>query len=171
MRLLLLTFLVVRLVVVVAALGAVVYAGATLAGVQPLDSLSVSRLSFPGWVAFSVGIGALGLAAVALAAWSRRPEFRVAFGALGLAVAIYGSAWLTGGWLGVPPWTVLILGVHTSDVPPGTPSYVPYDPPVIAEGRRRESERIAAGVVAAGLSLVIYASWPRRSTPRAPPAT
>lgn len=165
------TFLVVRLVVAVAGLVAVVYAGATLAGVQPLDSLSPSRVSYPGWVAMSVGLGAVGLAAVALAAWSRRRGFRVAFGALGLAVAIYASAWLTGGWLGVPPWTVVTIGVSTTDVPSGTPSYVPYDPPLIDEGRRGESERIAAGVVAVGLALVTYASWPRRSTLRPAPAT
>jgi hypothetical protein len=167
-RLLLVTFLVCRLVVVVVGLAAVVYAGATLAGVQPLDSLSPSRVSYPGWVAISVGLGAVGLAAVSLAAWSRRRGFRVAFGALGLAVAIYASAWLTGGWLGVPPWTVVTIGMYTSDVSPGTPS---YDPPLIDEGRRGESERIAAGVVAVGLALVTYASWPRRSTPRPPPAT
>lgn len=165
MRFLVVAFVAVRLVVVAAGLVAVLYAGATLAGVQPLDALSPSRVSYPGWVAISAGFGAVGLASVALAAWSRRREFRVAFGALGLAVAIYGGAWLTGGWLGVPPWTVVTIGVYTSDVPPGTPSYVPYDPPLIDEGRRGESEQIAAGVVAVGLALVIYASWPRRSTP------
>jgi hypothetical protein len=163
--------LVVRLVVVVAGLAAVVFADASLrVAVQPPSSVSPSGDPTPGWVAISVGVGAVGLAAVACAAWSRRRVFRVAFGALGLAVAVYGSAWLTGGWLGVPPWTIVIIGVSSQDVAPGTPSYVEYDPPLVDEGRRGESNQIAAGVVAVGLALITYAVWPRRSTPRPPTA-
>ena len=102
---------------------------------------------------------------------------RLSLVALGLVAAVYGTASLTGGWLGTPPWWE-----HTErDVAsefrerwfgkrkgPGDPE--PYglrmDRRPIAEiygsvpntGR----ELISVGVVAAGVVLVVVGAWSRR---------
>ena len=63
---------------------------------------------------------------------------RLAVVVLGLAAVVYGTASLTGGWLGTPPWwkdsryETLVEAVHRLD-------------DVAAEARARHDERIRAG--------------------------
>jgi hypothetical protein len=93
---------------------------------------------------------------------------RIALVALGVAIALYGIASLTGGWLGEPPWWVVRREVdeltwilmqgkaHAGSAMDRTYRVVEPRP-----GR----EWISGGVVAAGLALAIFAPLPRR--PRA----
>ncbi len=109
--------------------------------------------------------------------------FRIVLVVGGLAVAIYGVASLTGGWLGTPPWwsreirsavTPSIelpsrqdtVGEDRSEV------LVPYDrldPTDLSRELRPGREWISAGVAVAGLALAAFAAWPRRPK-RAPSA-
>jgi hypothetical protein len=109
---------------------------------------------------------------------------RIALVALGLAVAVYGAASLTGGWLGEPPWWT-----EHPDLPEwsgnehfakdGTPysldggPRLTWDESFLDESFDVESPRqpwpwISAGVVVAGLALAAFAAWPRRAKPTPP---
>ena len=102
-----------------------------------------------------------------------RRAVRVGLVVLGAAMAVYGAASVTGGWLGTPPWREtepvcfrppvinlvmfdefadedsLFLGEVEENVP------CPDEP-------RSASVWISGGVVAAGLALVEVGAWPRR---------
>jgi hypothetical protein len=95
--------------------------------------------------------------------------------ALGLAAAVYGTASLTGGWLGAPPWwwteyvvdptapVFLSPGSDFGFPPPADPAELLEDPGVARPGR----EWISGGVVAAGVALAGFGAWPRRRRPTA----
>ena len=104
-----------------------------------------------------------------------RTALRRSLVVLGLALAVYGTASLTGGWLGTPPWWDRITGYVTFstglrvsadgkeemfcerrawDVPP---EHVPRDSDPFWGG----------GVVAAGLGLAASGAWLRRRGPAA----
>ncbi len=78
---------------------------------------------------------------------------RIAAVVLGLALAVYGTASLTGGWLGPPPWWDHYLIIN------GAPKHV-FEP---ARGW------MGVTVLVAGLALATVAAWPRHPK-RAPPA-
>jgi hypothetical protein len=87
---------------------------------------------------------------------------RIALVVLGLAVAVYGVASLTGGWLGAPPWSVVTVGVYTIN---GAPRYQEHDP---VHDPRPADAWWASGVILAGLALSTFAAWPRRAKPTPP---
>ena len=107
-----------------------------------------------------------------------RPAVRLALVVLGLAAAVYGTASLTGGWLGTPPWwgpwerhfdteKEEILRDHP-DMDPRhyvPPIHAPTYPPA---GPRPGREWISGGVVAAGFALAAFGAWPRRRTDVSP---
>jgi hypothetical protein len=101
-----------------------------------------------------------------------RRALRLALVVVGLAIAVYGIASLTGEWLGTPPWWESRLIFHASQ--PGNASLV-GGPGVEgpSNGRwvrvaqvgpqpRPGREWISGGVVAVGLWLVVVGIWPRR---------
>lgn len=99
-----------------------------------------------------------------------RRAVRVGLVALGAAIAVYGVASLTGGWLGKPPWWERMetdqewgdrLGVW--DGPPLNYSPIPLPEPRAVPCPVREW--ISGGVIAAGLALVAIGAWPRRRRP------
>ena len=119
-----------------------------------------------------------------------RASVRLALVVLGLAVAVYGTASLTGGWLGTPPWWTKVVPSGLSDWEAGL-SGPEDEPPFFGFGNNiRENpkydpvsqyfnrlwrtdpvpgrEWISGGVVAAGAALVGFGAWPRR---RRPPTT
>jgi len=77
-----------------------------------------------------------------------RRAVRVGLVVLGAAMAVYGAASLTGGWLGTPPWW-----------PQNEQAYPWFlrHPELLGEGR----EWIGLGLGIVGLTLVVLA-WPRR---------
>jgi hypothetical protein len=85
---------------------------------------------------------------------------------LGLAAVLYGTASLTGGWLGTPPWWERRTSLWFDDtdrlMPPGF-----YHSPTSWVEPRSGRERISGGVVATGLALAAFGAWPRRRTGRA----
>lgn len=84
------------------------------------------------------------------------PALRVGLVVLGAAMAVYGAASLTGGWLGTPPWWPQVRD------PSG---WFRRHPELWGEGR----EWIGLSLAIVGLALVL-AAWPRRqSPPGAPP--
>jgi len=102
-----------------------------------------------------------------------RPSLRLATVVLGLAAVVYGTASLTGGWLGTPPWWERVerdLAHEFRD----RWLYRPGEEPrnnlrtgrilpvryVTVESPRREW--ISISVVAAGLALAAFGAWPRR---------
>lgn len=94
-----------------------------------------------------------------------RPAVSIALVVVGLAAATYGTASLTGGWLGTPPWWehsergayewMLGSGSVWGFEPPEPP---PYWVTVANQGR----EWISGGVVAVGLALIAFGAWGRR---------
>ncbi len=89
---------------------------------------------------------------------------RIATVVLGLALAVYGTASLTGGWLGEPPWWTE-RGASTQDRTDDVIWTFLWEKP------RSGREWISAGVAVAGLVLAV-AAWPRRGgRPRAGQAT
>ncbi len=92
---------------------------------------------------------------------------RIALFVVGLAMAVYGTASLTGGWLGEPPWLEREVSIeefveHRYGVSLASPTY-PRTVLVEREGR----EWISGGVAAVGLALATFAAWPRRPKPPA----
>ena len=103
---------------------------------------------------------------------------RVGFVVLGAAMAVYGAASLTGGWLGAPPWwerTEIRYEMEYGNVwEPGDEELLKRY--TIRELRQQKLARLryevkvprpgrvwwSAGVVAAGLALVAVGAWPRR---------
>ena len=97
---------------------------------------------------------------------------------LGLALAVYGVASLTGAWLGTPPWwdtevwaeeesaEVRFVVVEDED------GFAWSDPPSFSTPRgrtkylarklRADRQMYSAGVLAAGLLLATSCAWPRR---------
>ena len=97
-----------------------------------------------------------------------RPDVRIALITLGLAAALYGTASLTGGWMGTPPWWDRAqrwsdLKLHQDVEGVGFPhdGEMYPDPPRGAVGREGR-EWISGGVVAAGLAVAAFGAWPRR---------
>lgn len=99
------------------------------------------------------------------------PGLRLAFVVLGLAAILYGSASLTGGWLGTPPWWESRQPAEPLPPPElvrieaGEPRLIqPYPAsrfiPNVTPGEGRE--RISGAVIAMGVGLVALAAWPRR---------
>jgi len=123
-----------------------------------------------------------------------RPVVRlaaVALVVLGLAAVVYGTASLTGGWLGTPPWwersrertawerTKEEVIAHVLDERFGparladgspNPRRQPPEPELnVAYVEPREGhEWISGGVVATGLALAAFGAWPRRLRFRRP---
>ena len=83
-----------------------------------------------------------GLFLVVLGSWPERPIARVSVGAGGLAAALYGTACLTGGWLGTPPWHRRTVGQTAS---------------------RAEwlNWGVSLTLILVGVGLVVIAAWPR----------
>jgi hypothetical protein len=84
---------------------------------------------------------------------------RIALVGLGVGVALYGVASLTGEWLGTPPW----WNIEETWIINGEPRRI-HGPVHVP---RAGDAWWAAGVIAAGLALAAFAAWPRRSA-RAP---
>ncbi len=110
---------------------------------------------------------------------------RVGLVVLGAAMAVYGAASLTGGWLGTPPWVAdrpadAVSGSDYGNLegsifdhprphePPGFTRYAPLSPEFIAasERSRANDEPRLPGwcAVGLGLALVAVGAWPRRRT-------
>ena len=89
-----------------------------------------------------------------------RAPLRTALVALGLAAAVYGTASLTGGWLGPPPWWERRAQLRMDDtdrlMPPGF-----YHSPTSWIEPLPGREWFSGGVVAAGLALAGFGAWPR----------
>ena len=100
-------------------------------------------------------------------------RIRLSLVALGLAAAVYGTASLTGGWLGTPPWYQPPVGYGYRGA--NDPYLDRYGNPV--PDLRSTAERALANigsrsydggpimdaiVVAAGLALAVFGVWPRR---------
>jgi len=87
---------------------------------------------------------------------------------LGLAAALYGTASLTGGWLGTPPWwetaglvTYSTGGRYRANGSVDEPFCVRRDIP--PEHVPRDSDPyLGGGVVGAGLALAAFGAWPDR---------
>ena len=79
---------------------------------------------------------------------------RLALIGLGLALAVYGTSTLTGGWLGVPPWWVTETG---ADVTVFGETHR-----LALEQARSGREWVSGAVIAVGVGLVAWGAWPRR---------
>ncbi len=108
----------------------------------------------------------------------RLPVLRLVVAYLGVAVALYGLASLTGCWLGKPPWWERTLSADEEDeirfqaaladghvvwmIVPETP----HTAAALDAGRAREGrERVSGALAAAGFLTAVagFASaWPRR---------
>ena len=89
-----------------------------------------------------------------------RRGVRIGFVVLGAAMAVYGGASLTGGWLGTPPWQEGWVAIATVRDEP-SPQCGAYDVRVYPMPRT-DREWMSGGVVAVGLALVAVGAWPRR---------
>lgn len=107
---------------------------------------------------------------------------RIALVVLGLAAVLYGTASLTGGWLGTPPrWERERTDFERKRDEMDAFFRGPFGPGRLADGRpepRRQTPEpelnvefvvprpgrawISGGVVAAGLALTAFGAWPRR---------
>ncbi len=88
-----------------------------------------------------------------------RRAVRVGLVVLGAAMAVYGTASLTGGWLGTPPWWERHDDVEVwVSLRETTPEKVRLDLVTEREGRTR----VSMVVIGAGLALVAVGAWPRR---------
>ena len=90
--------------------------------------------------------------------------FRVGLVVPGAAVAVYGAASLTGGWLGTPPWWERDVSIaefieHRWGVELASPPR-PADRAAFLERKGRGA--ISGGVVASGLALGAVGAWARR---------
>ena len=100
---------------------------------------------------------------------------RLAAVVLGLAAVVYGTASLTGGWLGTPPWWEtkgLIIystgGIYRADGTVDEPFCVRRDYPPEHVPRDLDPY-FGGGLVAIGLALGALGAWPRRLRFRRPP--
>jgi hypothetical protein len=96
-----------------------------------------------------------------------RRAVRVGLVVLGAAMAAYGAASLTGGWLGTPPWWHQIEKRYDEEYARRTwqfPEIRDEDAVYLIRRRvpRGGREWISGGVVAAGIALVAVGAWPRR---------
>ena len=112
---------------------------------------------------------------------------RLSLVALGLAAVVYGTASLTGGWLGMPPWWEraapitpyewlyrydfnyslnwgISIGFYPVDVPEHF-ARAEREAPLHIEPREGR-EWISGAVVVAGITLVGIGAWPRRRRER-----
>ena len=88
-----------------------------------------------------------------------RTTVRVGLTLLGAAMAVYGAASLTGGWLGTPPWWLRTRAVW--DI--ASPKDLHHVVIEVAERAPRPGrELISLGVSSAGLALVAVRARPRR---------
>ena len=147
------------------------------------------------WI--SGGVIALGLCLAGFGVWGRTRVPRAAFLLLGLAIAVYGIASGTGGWLGTPPWwerpsPMSLARWSEFHVPPTWLDRANWDGEIwrslsVNKALRQwwdadwalasdafqhvdpvqGREWISVGVVAVGLALVGVGAWPRRSKPAA----
>ena len=119
-----------------------------------------------------------------------RPALRLALVVLGIAVAGYGTASLTGGWLGTPTWWEVerpatpeeskrdlgdwllrvesnmarahpAIGVERRSSASPAPLDSASFPPTYY-GPRAGRKWISGGVVGVGLALTAFGAWPRR---------
>lgn len=93
---------------------------------------------------------------------------RLALVVLGLALAVYGTASLTGGWLGTPPWwgrvTEGCLACGFERLADG--STKPFSTWTERDlGARPELGGIGGVVIVVGLVLAALGAWPRRRGP------
>lgn len=102
-----------------------------------------------------------------------RPAVRIALVVLGLAAIVYGTASLTGGWLGAPPWwerdaseserwdELARWAVRVGTIPTGLSDPSPAPP---SQFRVPREGRIAmsGALVAAALACVTLGAWPKR---------
>lgn len=75
---------------------------------------------------------------------------------LGLALTVYGTASVTGGWLGTPPWWVTATGADVT--------VFGATRRLALEQERPGRERISGAVIAVGFGLVAWGAWSRRRT-------
>jgi hypothetical protein len=97
---------------------------------------------------------------------------RISLVVLGLAVALYGVASLTGGWLGEPAWCRTrehsehnVSSRLSNGLVLESGARVRYD----KVGPRPGREWISAGVLVSGLALVAFGAWARRAGPSGVP--
>ena len=98
---------------------------------------------------------------------------RLAVVALGLALAVYGTSTLSGGWLGTPPWSTELhepwLSHDDLVYLYGDSGGVPTQVPKLATRLRVHQVTWPAWpgaiVVAVGVGLAAFGAWPRRLRP------
>ncbi|MFO0933761.1 MAG: hypothetical protein U1E39_13810 [Planctomycetota bacterium] len=100
-----------------------------------------------------------------------RRAVRIGLVVLGAAMAVYGVASLTGGWLGTPPWvSVAPVGEAVVSVYLSPGSDFGVEPPPLPGDEELDNQPaqnrlgVAGAVAAAGLALVAVGAWPRRRT-------
>lgn len=104
---------------------------------------------------------------------------------IGLAVSVYGTSTLTGGWLGTPPWWERAAPLSTLEwidrYRPNAPMWLLKDEvfrggDVEAEAARLaplhkepspDRELISGAIIAVGAGLAAWGAWPRRRSPAA----
>ena len=118
---------------------------------------------------------------------------RLALFVFGLAAIVYGTASLTGGWLGTPPWSCMqsvtdeevesapltqseiaevFLGTKTKPVVSYGPGPLPWQTHRLNDLVRARLLRgrwpawPGAALLTAGLALATFGAWPRRSRSR-----
>ena len=85
-----------------------------------------------------------------------RRAVRVGLVVLGAAMAVYGAAGLTGGWLGTPLWADRVHAIRSLDREPGQ---APPTAWCVESIHERPAIGAAVGVTGA---LVAVGAWPRR---------
>ena len=96
--------------------------------------------------------------------------FRIALVILGIALGVYGTASLTGGWLGMPPWSTEIDGpwlshddlVYLYGDSRGVPMQVPELATRLRVHRVTWPAWPGAIVIGVGVGLFAFGAWPRR---------
>ena len=91
-----------------------------------------------------------------------RRAVRVGLAVLGSAIAVYGAAGLTGGWLGTPPWWDVCTQTITQELHSDGSCDVRVADHAPSHAPRPWDAPVGGALTAAGLALVAVGAWPRR---------
>lgn len=91
-----------------------------------------------------------------------RRAVRVGLAVLGAAIAIYGVASLTGGWLGTPPWWDVCTQTITQELYSDGHCEVRVADHAPAHDPRPWDAPVGGALTAAGVGLGAVGAWPRR---------